>query len=392
MAGATLQLGSNRYSMAKPSLTLIWHEAGNPLYHDRFRSLAEIFELEVLGPRHFQGMSFTANGRGFKLRLFRALASSHWLTYLAPRMIIHAATRRSDVLYVHEEPHSLTAFFCALIRGRRKLILESSAINMKGNLGGFNPFEMLVYRRAFRIVPKNYEVRGVLANRGAPISKLTPPVGNGVSRESFFPIAKEEARALLTSKFPQTKMVFKNGDFVIGFAGRIWRPKGIEIFKSLEGQHGIRVMLCGPVVDEGLVHELAAEGICVLPQLDMEELRLFYNSLDLFILPSRDTPGWREQFGRVCIESIYCGTPAIGSHVGGIPMAIGKDFTFPPDELGSLERLVNALREIKHWDSALAAQTMRVESRFSWAAIAYQIGQLCETGSLQPEDDDNCIG
>lgn len=373
--------------MPRPSLTLIWHEAGNKLYHDRFRALAELVDLEVLGPCRFQGTTFTAEAQGFRLRLFRVLASFHWLTYLAPMMILRAAICRSDVLYVHEEPHSLTAFLCALVCGRRKLVIESSAINMKGNLGGLNPFEAIVYRRAFRIIPKNYEVRRMLAARGAPLEKLTSPVGNGVSPESFFPIAKKDARRLLTQKFPQLEDVFADGGFVLGFAGRIWRPKGIEIFKSIEGHNGVHVLLCGPCMDDDLAQELTAAGICILPRLDIEDLRLFYNSLDLFMLPSRDTPGWREQFGRVCIEAIYCGTAAIGSRVGGIPMVIGESSTFPPDDLESAKLLIQFLRDDTRRNAALAIQIKRVESRFSWAAIAEQVTQIFETGRIEMEDE-----
>ncbi len=34
----------------KPSMILVWHEAGNKLYHDRFRELGKLFDLTVLGP------------------------------------------------------------------------------------------------------------------------------------------------------------------------------------------------------------------------------------------------------------------------------------------------------------------------------------------------------
>ncbi len=53
------------------------------------------------------------------------------------------------------------------------------------------------------------------------------------------------------------------------------------------------------VIDPPLARELEDAGCILLPKLGMTDLRLFYSALDLFILPSLSTPGWREQFGRV---------------------------------------------------------------------------------------------
>jgi glycosyltransferase involved in cell wall biosynthesis len=48
----------------------------------------------------------------------------------------------------------------------------------------------------------------------------------------------------------------------------------------------------------------------------------YFNAMDILCVPSRTTPRWREQFGRVIIEAFACGIPVIGSDSGEIPIVI----------------------------------------------------------------------
>jgi glycosyltransferase involved in cell wall biosynthesis len=66
----------------------------------------------------------------------------------------------------------------------------------------------------------------------------------------------------------------------------------------------------------------------------------------LLVLPSETRPNWKEQFGRVIIEAIACGTPVIGSDSGEIPyvlQATGGGFTFPE---GQPEALAEKLQQL----------------------------------------------
>jgi glycosyltransferase involved in cell wall biosynthesis len=357
------------------SMTIIWHEAGNPLYHDRFRELAKRFRLSVFGLKRFQARTFSSQADGFALRLCRAVFTGHWLTFLSPGILWQVWRSSDDLVYVHEEPHSLTAFLVAVLAGRKRLILESSAINLKGSFRGWNVFERFVYARYELIFPKNEEVRDVLVARGAPRSKLGKVIGNGVSLRSFGPVEQVVARSSLCDGYPELRRVFASPGLVVGYAGRIWRAKGLAMLPVLSKTLGVSVVACGPVKDQDLADELRAAGVVLLPEQRADELRKFYSAIDLFILPSLSTPNWREQFGRVCIEAIFCGTPAIGSAVGGIPMVVGASNTFEPGNDASavfkVQELVSesARRSLHTW------QFDWVSSQFSWEAIAAQVNQ-----------------
>lgn len=366
----------------KPRLSLVWHEAGNPLYHDRFRELAKVFELTVLGPSVFAGVDYGAAARqasepGFDLKLFRAYATRHWLTYVSPAMLSHIRAAKPQILYVHEEPHSLTAFLTSQLKRDSVFVLESSAINMKGNLAGRNPAERAVYARADIIFPKNHEVADVLAARGADRRRIAAPLGNGVSLQSFKPTETALAREQLQALFPEAGRAFTaaaaTGSMLVGFAGRIWRPKGLETLARAARKAQVPLLLCGPVNDPDVAALVQELGGVLLPALNKAQLPVFYSALDLFVLPSEPTPNWREQFGRVCAEAVFCGTPAIGSNVGGIPSVVGEDATFTPGEVDELADQVEYLKSDCRRAALLATQRKHIDSNFSWSSLARRI-------------------
>jgi glycosyltransferase involved in cell wall biosynthesis len=359
----------------KPRLVIVWHEAGNALYHDRFRELSKIFDLTVLGPAVFGGVDYGAvlpASPDFDIKLFKAYASKHWLSYFSPAMMAWIRANPPRILYIHEEPHSVTAFLAALLKRDSVFVLESSAINMKGNFGGYNPSEQLVHARADIVFPKNPEVAGVLAARGADPARIVEPLGNGVSLQSFKPVATTLARAQLAAQFPEAARAFTDG-MLVGFAGRIWRPKGLETLARAAQKAGVPLLLCGRVSDADVAQSVQDLGGVLLPALNKEQLPAFYAALDLFVLPSESTPNWREQFGRVCAEAVFCGTPAIGSNVGGIPGVVGPQAVFEPGNIDSLADKIAALKGSDARAALLATQRAHIDSNFSWFAIAARI-------------------
>ena len=65
-----------------------------------------------------------------------------------------------------------------------------------------------------------------------------------------------------------------------------------------------------------------ADRVLFLPPRPQRELPAVMNAIDVLVLPSRTTPSWKEQFGRVLIEAHACGVPTIGSSSGAIPDVI----------------------------------------------------------------------
>jgi glycosyltransferase involved in cell wall biosynthesis len=85
--------------------------------------------------------------------------------------------------------------------------------------------------------------------------------------------------------------------------------------------------------------KLTAPGIKYLGVLPHNEVDKFYEEIDVLILPSLTRKFWKEQFGRVIVESIASGRIVIGSNSGAIPEVLGHldlDYIFQEGDKDSL--------------------------------------------------------
>jgi len=113
----------------------------------------------------------------------------------------------------------------------------------------------------------------------------------------------------------------RNGAFTIGFAGRLVPEKGIRelVHATRSLGAGARLLVVG---DGPLRAELEATGAEVVTGLAHDEMPSAFARMDVLALPSRSTPKWEEQFGRVLVEALACGVPVVGSDSGEIPWVI----------------------------------------------------------------------
>jgi glycosyltransferase involved in cell wall biosynthesis len=112
-----------------------------------------------------------------------------------------------------------------------------------------------------------------------------------------------------------------------------------------------------------------------LPNRSRDELPEVMNALDVLLLPSRTTPRWKEQFGRVIIEAHACGTPVIGSDSGAIPDVIEEGGLVTPEQ--NPAELAKAICKLRN-DPALVARMgdaglRQVKRSYSWQQVAAQM-------------------
>ena len=171
------------------------------------------------------------------------------------------------------------------------------------------------------------------------------------------------------------------GDFVIGYAGRLVPEKGcdllLEAVAGLDGAWRLVILGAGPERERlvalagrlGIADRVSFKGW--LPAL---ELPAFYRALDAFVLPSRSRHNWVEQFGRVLVEAMACGVPVVGSDCGEIPHVVGDaGLIFPEGDVGVLREQLQRLMHDPGLRTALARHGReRVLSRFTQAHIAAQ--------------------
>jgi UDP-glucose:(heptosyl)LPS alpha-1,3-glucosyltransferase len=140
-------------------------------------------------------------------------------------------------------------------------------------------------------------------------------------------------------------------EFTVGYAGRLVPEKGISdlIAASRFLDPPLRLLLVGdgPLRESIERTSLPNGRIEIRSDLAHDRMAEAYAEMDVLVLPSRTTPRWSEQFGRVLVEALWCGVPVVGSDSGEIPWVIdttGGGRVFPEGDVRSLARTIADLR------------------------------------------------
>jgi glycosyltransferase involved in cell wall biosynthesis len=166
--------------------------------------------------------------------------------------------------------------------------------------------------------------------------------------------------------------------FTVGYAGRLVPQKGVrDLVSAMRGLEGARLLVAG---DGPLRGELETEGAEVRTDTGHGGMPAVYAEMDVLVLPSRTTPTWAEQFGRVLVEALWCGVPVVGSDSGEIPWVItetGGGLVFPEGDVGALAAALRTLRDDPDLRTSLAADgRASVERLFAVDAAAQPLDTL----------------
>ena len=172
--------------------------------------------------------------------------------------------------------------------------------------------------------------------------------------------------------------------FTLGYVGRLADEKGLDTLfwslSTLNDEVRLRIVGDGPARYrlELLAKELGIyERVAFIPPVSHEALSQIYHEFDALVLPSKTTPNWQEQFGRVLVESMACGTPVIGSNCGAIPEVIGNaGIVFPEGNANALaDKIMMLQRDIRLRKDLSFKGRIRVEQNFSAERVAQKLNQ-----------------
>src|SRR5207237_3927991 len=104
----------------------------------------------------------------------------------------------------------------------------------------------------------------------------------------------------------------------------------------------------------------------------------YMNLFDVLALPSRSTAKWKEQFGRVLVEAMACGTPPVGSSSGEIPnVIVDAGLIFQEGDIAALAASLGSLYYDPELRQRLSTEgRQRVLEDFTHRKIAEQTVQL----------------
>jgi len=271
---------------------------------------------------------------------------------------------RPEIVHIDEEPYNLATFLAlygARRRGARTLFFTWQ------NLRRFYPlpfawFERYAHRSIDGAIVGSRTAGDVLRAKGyAGRMWLIPQFG--VDTDVYRPPAGARP----------------HDPFTVGYAGRLVWAKGVDLLiEALAEVHGDwRLEIVGEGQEADALRALArmcgiGDRVRFTPWLDSAAMPDLYRGLDAFVLPSRSTPAWVEQFGRVLTEAMACGVPCIGSDSGEIPHVLGDaGLVFREGDAAALRVLLRSLIADPAYRARLAeAGRQRVLDRFTMARVA----------------------
>ncbi len=287
---------------------------------------------------------------------------------------------RPDILFVDEEPYSLAAAQAARLAsglGYKLVIFSKENIQRRLPL----PFEW-IYKRVLagsdHVFVVSESCAEVLEARG--YHGPTTVLPHGVDPTVFAPrpgLARPR--------------VFPQSGATVGYAGRLDAAKGVwDLLEAAQlaaqrvaPEFSLVLIGGGPLrskIDKLAQRSTSKPPVAVIQHVPHRQMPACLNALDVLVLPSRTTPRWKEQFGRVIIEALACGVPVIGSDSGHIPYLIndtGGGLIFPEGDIGALAESIERLLNNPDEREALAQRgRQRVLEKYTWGRIAQRLADV----------------
>ncbi|MCM8813804.1 MAG: glycosyltransferase family 4 protein [Candidatus Omnitrophica bacterium] len=127
------------------------------------------------------------------------------------------------------------------------------------------------------------------------------------------------------------------------------------------------------VLEEKIKRAGLQEQVRLLGRVGDERLARYYQSADIFVLPTEALEG----FGLVTLEALACGVPVLGTPVGGtveILSGLDKDFLFAgADAPAMAEGIRRFLRRRTEWESWRSRSRSYAVAHYSYAAISREL-------------------
>jgi D-inositol-3-phosphate glycosyltransferase len=245
-----------------------------------------------------------------------------------------------------------------------------------------------VIREADRVIAECPQDRDDMVGLyGADSSRLAT-IPCGFDPAEFWPVGKARARAVLGLD-PDERIILQ--------LGRMVPRKGVDnVIRGLARLrlgHGIpaRLLVVGgesstpdPAVtpEIGRLRRIAedegvAEAVTFVGSRGRDVLRFYYAAADVFV-----TTPWYEPFGITPVEAAACGTPVVGSAVGGIKTTVVEGETgyhVPPRDPDALADRLGRLLGDPALLTLLGRQaTRRANALFTWEKVALAVAEVYE--------------
>jgi len=199
----------------------------------------------------------------------------------------------------------------------------------------------------------------------------------GVDQEKFFPFEKK-----IHKNKKVKKQILSVGN-LIDWKGTKILVQAMSIVIKKINYLNLDIIGDGPERNNliKLIKELGLNNhINMLGKIPNGKLPYYYNKSDIFIIPSINVNGKTEGLGVVTLEAMACGTPPIGSNVGGIVDVIKHQYNGllvepeSPDLLA--EKIVTLLSDNSLLQKFSKNSIKLINEKFSWKILSQRYTNL----------------
>ena len=220
-------------------------------------------------------------------------------------------------------------------------------------------------KEADKIIAVSNATKNYVLSLGAKPEKVKV-LHNGVDLVRFRPLAgkREEMRRKLgisqnsTVVLTVRRLVYKNGIDTLIESANIAVKKNPKIIFLVVGKGPDLNSVQMRIEQLGIENNFRLTGF-----VKDEDLPLYYNAADFFVLPSKSGEG----LPLVALEAMACGLPVIATNVGGISEILMEDYgkLVPPNQP---ELLAKAVLEFSNIDLSSRKKEIRaiMEEKYSW--------------------------
>lgn len=364
-------------------------------YRQKFKYLAtdSRFEVGLITGTSWAGQTFESlSDEAYWIRTLDIglNGKNHFHYYKGLRLAFEEF--KPDIVNVEEEHYSLVTL--QVIREAKKIGAKCLFYTWQNIDKKYPPpfswIESYVFKNSSYAVTGNQEALDILRRKGyeGP-GQVIPQMGADAEA-----IAKAQESQNSFRVETRLRLNIPEQDLLLVFAGRFVEEKGIQDVLTALAQicsRGGRVhlMLIGKGEFEAELRKLSetlglAGLVHWIGSVASLQIYKYLGVADACVLPSHTRANWKEQFGRILVESMLSGTVPIGSDSGEIPQVIGEAGLVHregnPEDLARCIEILDKNRDELHRLSVVGKA--RVKEHYTneiialkFADIFYQIGK-----------------